>query len=277
MKRVIIKATTSFLQIFFHPPTASSSRPSSVSHGISVFNDSCWVSPLQSDPILSLPCESQIPWCQPGKISPNSTQHLIEALRLEAELNNINLTQQLSNVQAVSRDTTCHLCPVLCHHPLSPLATQDLPWYLHLRHKLSLLNFHHCVQHSSRTDLPTSTQQVWVFPLDPLPGCRRADSPCHKECTQPSTPPLWPGVPCCHVTPHLPASELFCFPRTWTGKNEGKFTRNKKTREKSYLNELWFTYITLFKPFLMLKSSRNTQRPVISQHQNNLMNAQRLC
>lgn len=36
--------------------------------------------------------------------------------------------------------------------------------------------------------------------------------------------PLGPGVPCCHVTAHLPARELLCFPRKWRGKNEGKFT-----------------------------------------------------
>lgn len=136
MKRAITKATTSFLRIFFHPPTTSSSRPSSASHAISVFNGCCWVSPPQSYPILPSPCERQTPSRQAGKSSHNSTQHLIETLRLKVRLNNTNPT---------------------------------------------------------------------------------------------------------------------------------------------YLNELWFTSITLFKPFLMLKSSRNTQRPVISQHQNNLMNTQRLC
>lgn len=87
------------------------------------------------------------------------------------------------------------------------------------------------------------------------------------------------GQECPAAMSHLISQHLnySAFQGHGQGKNEGKFTRNKKTREKSYLNELWFTYITLFKPFLMLKSSRNTQRPVISQHQNNLMNAQRLC
>lgn len=34
---------------------------------------------------------------------------------------------------------------------------------------------------------PWPRQQVWVFPLDPLPVCWTADPQCHKGCTQPST------------------------------------------------------------------------------------------
>lgn len=167
----------------------------------------------------------------------HSTQHLIEALRLEIKLTNTNPAQQLSYVQAVSRDTTCHLSPELCHHPRSPLVTQDLPWHLHLRHNPSLLNFHPSAQHSSSTDLPVATQQVWVFP-----GMHSLSA----------------GEQILHATRDV----------------QQKRAKNLK---KAHFNELWFTFITLFKPFLMLKSSRNTQRPVISQHWNNLTNTQRLC
>lgn len=97
MKRAITKATTSFLRIFFHPPATSSSRPSSASHGISVFNGCCWVSPSQSYPILSSPCERQTPSRQAGKSSHNSTQHLIEALKVR--LNHTNPTQLRAGCQ----------------------------------------------------------------------------------------------------------------------------------------------------------------------------------
>lgn len=174
---------------------------------------------------------------------------------------------------------TCHLCLVLCHHLLSPLVTQNLPWHLHLRHNLSLLNFHHSVQSSSSTDLPMSTQQVWVDQIlsatrdvhNPAPGFAQHTStvpgvllPCHS-----SPPSTW-------ITLLSKELEREKWRKSHITRNLKKKKKGKKPK-KAYLNELWFTFNTLFKLFLMLKSSRNTHRPVISQHQNNWMNTQGLC
>lgn len=167
---------------------------------------------------ISSSCEHQTPSCQDGKSSPNSTQHLTEVFRLKVKLNNMNPTQQLSYMQAVRRDTTCQLWLVLCHHPLSPPVTQGLPWHLHLRHNLRLLNFHHSVQCSSSTDFTMTTQQVWVYPLDPLPVCRRAG------CTTRDV-----RQDCLAAMSQLISQHLNC--SAFQGTGEGKMKENSHSKE----------------------------------------------
>lgn len=213
-KRVITKAATSILRIFFHLPTTSSSRPSSASHGISVFNDCCWVSLPQSYPnliILQAPDPILPGWQKLTQLHPTldwslQTQSQVEqhepntAAQLHAGCQKRHNLSAMAGALSPPTFSPCHTGPALTLAFETQLEVVEFPSLCPVQQQH---RFHH--DHTTGLGVPTGSTP-----------CLQESRMYHKGCM--------PGLPCCHVTAHLPAFELLCFPRNRRRKNEGKFT-----------------------------------------------------
>lgn len=174
VNKAIINTTTPFFQMLSQPPITFSSRTFSANHSMPVFITVTGFYFPDHIPSSCLLVSFQTLSRQASGSSHNSTQLLALQSSDTTALCAIQAQPSSSAMCRLSEeDRSCHPCPTPCHHLPSPLVTRVLPWHLHLRHNLSLLNFHSPVQRSSNMDLTMAMQQVWSPPprLRTLPPC----------------------------------------------------------------------------------------------------------